>query len=130
MAKAGPKHEARTRVVFNLPVNSAGEEKALYEIIGYLQNQKDRQTGVTGFTYSDPIPPVFTGYWWSDDEQVWMNDAIVMVLVDFKTPSGGATFSVAGEMTKLKRAISEAYRRNGSKQEEIWIVAHRVSRQT
>jgi hypothetical protein len=30
-AKNRAKHEARTRVVFNLPLNDAGEETAFYE---------------------------------------------------------------------------------------------------
>lgn len=64
------KLEARTRVVFNLPVNSGGELKAFYDIVGYVQR------------------------------------------------------------LKLKRFIATAYRRNGSPQEEVWIVAHRITRQT
>ncbi len=79
-AKNIPKHEPRTRVVFNLPVNHWGEEKAFYEVIGHLRGLKDRRSGVTGFTYSDPMPAVFTGYWWSDDQHIWMEDAIVIVM--------------------------------------------------
>ncbi|HVA48681.1 MAG TPA: hypothetical protein VNH11_20115 [Pirellulales bacterium] len=129
-AKNIPKHEPRTRVVFNLPVNDWGEEKAFYEVIGHLRGLKDRRSGVTGFTYSDPMPAVFTGFWWSDDQQIWMEDAIVIVMIDFSMPSPSARFSVSGEMTKLKRFISATYRRNGSRQEEVWIVAHRVTRQS
>jgi hypothetical protein len=131
MARKGvTRHEARTRVIFNLPINHAGEEKAFYEIIGYLQTQQRRSTGVSGFTYSEPLPAVFSGFWWSENDQVWVNDELVLVTVDFQTPTGKATFSISEEMKRLKQRIAEAYRRNGSQQEEIWIVAHRVTRQT
>lgn len=129
-AKSSAKHEPRTRVVFNLPVNSWGEEKAFYEVIGHVRQLKDRGTGVSGFTFSDPMPAVFTGFWWSDDQHIWMEDAIVIVMIDFSVPSPNARFSISGEMTKLKRFISAAYRRNGSQQEEVWVVAHRVTRQS
>jgi hypothetical protein len=85
---------------------------------------------VTGFTYSELMPAVFTGFWWSDAEQTWMDDGIVIMMVDFATPLGSTNWSVSGEMRKLKRFISAAYRRNGSQQEEVWIVAHCVTRQT
>lgn len=62
------KLEPRTRVVFNLPVNSTGETRAFFEIIGHVQGLKDLDRGVTGFTYSDPMPAVFTGFWWSDEQ--------------------------------------------------------------
>lgn len=123
------KLEARTRVVFNLPVNSGGELKAFYDVIGYVQRLKDRQRGVTGFTFSEPLPAVFTGFWWSDETQAWIDDGIVMMMIDFTAPSGGAKWSISGEMTKLKQFISAAYRRHGSQQEEVWIVAHRITRQ-
>lgn len=128
--KSAAKLESRTRVVFNLPANDAGETTAVYEVINYLERLKDRQVGVTGFTLSEVMPAVFTGSWWSDEQGTWMEDAIVIMMVDFATPSAGAKWSVSGEMTKLKRFISAAYRRNGSRQEEVWVVAHRVSRQT
>ncbi|HEX5445826.1 MAG TPA: hypothetical protein VFW87_18510 [Pirellulales bacterium] len=124
------KLEARTRVVFNLPVSSTGETKALYEVIDYVQRLKDRRIGVTGFTFSEPTPAVFTGFWWSDEQSVWMEDGIVIMMIDFAMPSAGGKWSVSGEMTKLKRFITTAYRRYGSQQEEVWVVAHRVSRQT
>ncbi len=124
------KHEPRTRVVFNLPLNDSGEESAFYEIIAHIEGLKDRNVGVTGFTHSEPMPAVFTGFWWSDEERAWVEDAIVIVMIDFARPSVGAKWSISGEMSKLKRFISAAYRRNGSQQEEVWIVAHRVSRQT
>ena len=126
LAKLG----GRTRVVFNLPVSSAGEQKAFYDIVGHIQSLKDRRIGVTGLTFSDPLPAVFTGFWWSEEQRIWMEDAIVIMMVNFATPSGSAKFSISGEMTKLKRFISAAYRRSGSQQEEVWIVAHRVTRQT
>jgi hypothetical protein len=129
-ARKAAKHEPRTRVVFNLPLNTWGEEKAFYEVIGHVRGLKDRGSGVTGFTYSDPMPAVFTGFWWSDDHAIWMEDAIAIVMIDFAAPAPSATFSISGEMSKLKRFISSAYRRNGSQQEEVWIVAHRVTRQT
>lgn len=128
--KSAAKHESRTRVVFNFPINSGGEEKAFYEVIGYVRRLKDGGSGVTGFTYSDPMPAVFTGFWWSDDQRNWIEDAIAMMMIDLSPPAPGARFSISGEMTKLKRFIAGAYRRNGSQQEEVWIVAHRVTRQT
>ena len=124
------KQEARTRVVFNLPLNNAGEEHASYEIIAYLSQLKDRDVGVTGFTYSEPVPAVFAGFRWSDEQATWMEDAIAIVMVDFARPSAGARWSINGEMAKLKKFVASAYRRNGSQQEEVWLVAHRVTRQT
>ena len=124
------KLEARTRVVFNLPVNSMGETEAFYEIIGYVQGLKERRVGVTGFTFSEILPAVFNGFWWSEQQGHWMEDALAIMMVDFATPSGAAKWSISGEMTKLKRFIAAAYRRNGSQQEEVWIVAHRITRQT
>ncbi|HVA49320.1 MAG TPA: hypothetical protein VNH11_23345 [Pirellulales bacterium] len=104
--------------------------KAVYEVIAYVQQLNNRRLGVTGFTFSELMPAVLTGFWWSDDHGVWMEDDIVIVMVDFARPSAGAKWSVSGEMTKLKRFISSTCRRNGSRQEEVWIVAHRVTRQT
>ncbi|HQU44462.1 MAG TPA: hypothetical protein PK867_16700 [Pirellulales bacterium] len=91
-----------------MPVNHAGELKALYDVVGYVQRMKDRRIGVTGFTFSEPLPAVFTGFWWSDEQHIWMEDAIVIMMIDFAAPSGSAKWSISGEMTKLKRFIAAA----------------------
>lgn len=95
-----------------------------------MQGLKERRIGVTGFTFSELMPATFTGFWWSDAEQTWMDDAIVIMMIDFANPSGNAKWSIGGEMAKLKRSIAAAYRRHGSKQEEVWLVAHRITCQT
>lgn len=88
--KSIAKLESRTRVIFNLPANDAAETAAIYEVINYLERLKDRHVGVTGFTLSEVMPAVFAGSWWSEEQGTWMEDAIVMMMVDFAMPPRGA----------------------------------------
>jgi hypothetical protein len=122
-------NESRARVVFNLPLNNAPQERAVIEIIGYLQGQRGKGFGIDGFTHSDKTPPVFKGWWWDEEKKEWIEDNLVMFMVDYLTPSAKKQFSLYDEITQLKTKISETYKQHAGAEKEVWVVSHAILRQ-
>ena len=120
-------HEVRTRVMCNLPLNNAREEKALFQIVEYLNELRHQGIGVTGYTYSETRPVVFHGFWWSEGAAEPIHDQIVLCTVDYLLPFGSKELSQ--QVKLLKQAIRKWYRHYRSPQEEIWVVAHPIMRQ-
>lgn len=118
--------EKRTRVIFNLPFECRQEEKAINRIINYLQEQRIQRIGLEGFTYSLLKNAVFRGCWWSAERQQWINDKIVIFIIDYNF--GIEDPLLIEHLRRLKEIISQAYRTYGRIQEEIWLVSHSILR--
>lgn len=117
-------HEDRVRVVFNLPMTNAAEEKALGDIVEYVQELKTKRIGVSGFTQSQLWPPAFIGFWWDSKTRNWCREGVCIMIVDLLASVG----TTASHLERLKKTIQNSYSARGSKQQEIWIVAHQVTR--
>lgn len=120
--------EERTRVIFNLPLEDRREEKAINFIIQYLQQQRTDRVALGGFTYSTLKNAVFHGFWWSEDEQQWVKDRIVLFIIDYCFHVDDRI--LIQHLRELRDVISDAYGRYGSTQEEIWLVSHSITRYT
>jgi len=119
--------EPRTRVTFFLPVKNAAEEKALKAVKQYLEDQKVRRIApVTGLTFSQSPNAVFSGHYWSKENQKWYREGVVMFIVDYSERREEDEFVSA--IDELAVCIVEAYENAGSHQEEIWIIAESVAR--
>jgi hypothetical protein len=59
-----------------------------------------------------------------------LSDNITLLLVDFKIALTDPSVSLAEKISDLKNTVHQGYTRFGSPQEEIWVVAHRVTRYT
>lgn len=119
-------HDERTRVIFNLPVGNEGEFRAVNHVISFLQEQRTQPIGVGGFTHSLIRNAVFQGYWWSSNLQRWIKDKILLFIVDYHFSPHDPILT--DHLRELKNVINDAYRRYGSIQEEIWMVASPVRR--
>lgn len=126
MAKRIGLHENRTRVMFHLPLNDTKEEKAANKVVQYLQSQKQEDGGVKGFTHSVFRQTVFRGWWWSQATEQWCQDQIVLFMVDLKIDFADQRLSA--QIRELKKTIRHWYRYFGKPQEEIWVVAHPITR--
>ena len=120
--------EQRSRVMCHLPLRNASEDKAFAEILNYLRSQREKRVGITGYTFSEP--GTFQGYWWSEDRQCWVDDAIVLLIVDYRLPRGNPEESFLEHLHRLKEKVESAYSDFGSPQEDVWIVTHRIDRTT
>jgi hypothetical protein len=120
-------YEERARVTCHLPLNNAREEKAVLRILRYLKEQRREPIGVKGFTHSEFRPSSFRGFWWDARRREWVEDKVVLCIVDYKLGFSDERLSVKVE--ELKRTIREAYRKCGSPQDQVWVVAHPVIRQ-
>jgi hypothetical protein len=127
-AKPKGLHEVRTRVMCNPPLNNRQEEKAFFQVVEYLNELRHQVIGVGGYTYSETRPAAFHGFWWSDDGDAPVHDQIVLCTVDYLLPMGSRELSQ--QVTALKQTIRKWYRFYGSPQEEVWVVAHPIMRQT
>jgi hypothetical protein len=126
---SGGEHETRTRVMCNLPLNNAPQEKAFKEIIKYIQSQQTLKIGVTGYTYS--APGTFYGFWWNIDLDAagdWEQDKIVLLMVDYEIPMTHPTHSISEKIAELKATIEKAYSDYGMRQMEVWVIASTVNR--
>ena len=121
-------HEDRTRVIGHLPLNNSAEEKAVKNIIDYVEAQRRNRIGIEGYTYS--AASAFYGRWWSSEARGWMEDKIILLIVDYKIPLTDKRFSLSEKVAELQRVIHESYDRYGRPQEEVWVVAHPVIRHT
>jgi len=120
-------HEDRTRVTCHLPLNDPAQEKAITRIIDYLKAQRLEPIGVKGFTHSNFRPTSFYGYWWSSKRQHWVEDKIVLFIIDYKLGLGDPRLS--NQVQDLKDKIRQCYAGMGSPQDEIWVVAQQITRQ-
>jgi hypothetical protein len=123
-------HEERTRVTCHLPVNNAAKEKAFKEIIAHLDQLRRQKIGVDGYTYSDPT--AFFGRWWSADpaRRGWMADKITLLIIDLKIDLTDPAVSLSEKVAELKNVIHRSYAKHNRPQEEVWVIAHRVTRFT
>lgn len=119
-------HEARTRVTFFLPLNNQAEEKVVNAVIRYLKSQRKAKIPVTGFTHSLLIDAPFYGYWWSDEQAKWQQERVILLVVDYGSALDNAKLRQA--LGRLKQTIQRFYRQYGSVQEEVWLIAQRVTR--
>jgi hypothetical protein len=120
-------YEDRTRVTCHLPLNNAKEEKAILRVLRYLKDQRNAAVGLKGFTHTEFRPSSFRGYWWNAKKRKWVEDKLVLCLIDYRI--GFSDERLSAKVEELKSAIRSAYRECGSPQEEIWVVAQQVIRQ-
>jgi hypothetical protein len=124
--EAQGQQEDRTRVICHLPLNNAAEEKAFKKIIVHLEAQRKKRIGVDGYTYSDPT--AFFGRWWRSESRGWVGDKIVLLVVDYKIALTDPRLSLSEQIAELRAVIHDSYRSYGRPQEEVWVVAHHVTR--
>lgn len=120
-------HEIRTRVICHLPVSNDREERAFFDFLKQLKTLRHQRVGVSGYTHSQVRPAVFFGYWWPDLAKDPIQDYIVLTTVDFLLDMSSPELSKI--VRELKQTIRRCYRKFGSPQEEIWVVAHPILRQ-
>ncbi len=114
----------RIRVSYFLPVTHANDHAAYFRILDYLRSPRlavDAHLSVTGFTVSSIDPSAFTGLYWSDGRQIWLQDSISLLFVDL--PASDLIRDLAGEM---KAMIAQSYAEEGSPQEEMWCTLERI----
>ncbi len=126
-------YEARLHVACSLPINSYEQLTAIRHVIGYLKKQSAQVSEETdggkfeGFTFSDANPPVFNGWWFSDDRKQWIVDRIMLLFFDIKF--GSDETAVAPLVASIKDEIARLYRiESGQGEDEIWVIAHKVIR--
>ena len=73
------------------------------------------------FTVSSSDPPEFTGFYWSEEQQFWLQDLISILFVDL--PASGQIRAIA---TEMKAAVARFYAEEGSPQEEIWCTVESI----
>lgn len=121
------RHEDRTRVVCNLPLNDLQQERAVKYIIEYLKGQQAEPIGVQGFTHSAFVPTAYYGYWWLAKESRWVRDHLVLLIVDYRiAPDDEA--SLSHHIARLQAEIRRSYRRYRRPQQKVWLVAQRIVR--
>jgi hypothetical protein len=118
-------HETRFRIVCHLPSNDEKQEAAVRAVVSHLQD-RSVNPNFTGFTISNVFQPAFTGYWYSEDENSWIADKIVLCTMDYRPTEREAVSRTIGD---LKSRIGTLYSELADHPEqEIWIVAHEVVR--
>jgi hypothetical protein len=121
-------HEERIRVVCHLPVNNDDQEFVIFQFLKMLRELKDVEGAeIGGFTMSRVESPVFFGYWWSEDQQKWVKDKLVLCYIDYRADP--TIRPVSQVVRELKENIENLYLVHAKAEEEIWIVAHPVVRQ-
>jgi hypothetical protein len=118
-------HEYRTRIVCHLPVPNWQAKSAADRVIAHLKRLRRLRTGtVLGFTVS--TPGTYIGHWWSDAQRRWVDEDVVLCLIDFKLRFFDRRLS--RHVAQLKQFIRREYARYGVAQEEVWVVAYQVLR--
>jgi hypothetical protein len=122
-------HEERLRVICHLPVNNSRQLQVVDRFVNHLRELRTKNGGIDvgGFTHSQVLPPVFGGYWWSDDRQAWVKDGIAVFMIDYRVT--GDVGAVAAGVADLKKRLTELYREYTGGEEEVWVVAHSIIRQ-
>jgi hypothetical protein len=114
----------RIRISYFLPLTNPYDQAAYLRTLDHLSNPQpvaDGRPPVRGFTVSSSDPPVFTGFYWSDEQQIWLQDLISILFVDL--PASGQIRAIAAEM---KATVARFYAEEGSPQEEIWCTVENI----
>lgn len=116
-------HASRIHITCHLPVNDERQVDAAMLIFEYLRN-RDIDTNFTGFCHSQMIPCVFRGFWFSTENECFVSDKLVLVMIDY--PNSPES-NVAAAAVRLKKAIADSYAEcTGRAEDEIWITAEEV----
>lgn len=118
--------EYRLRIVCFLPSNNEQQATAVHKFVEYLKNPINNDIPVGGFTVSDPLWPMWIGHWYSPEKRQWVEDRIVLCLIDLQLAQGAAVAPVS--LIHLKRVIACMYRDCAGAEEEIWITAQQIFR--
>lgn len=119
-------YDKRTRVTLFLPLANEKHENAICAFVEYLKSNHNRPIPITGFISSLLRPAGFSGYWWSDESNSWVEEYNMSFIIDF-----GLSFnsrSVPLILKELKNTIADLYKHYGSEQDEIWLIAQPVER--
>lgn len=93
----------------SLPLNNEQQALAIEKFVEYLQaHAESDDLRVEGFTMSDPLAPPWAGYWYSADERQWIEDRIVLCMIDFRLRNGRT--STPRCMLEIKRVVAGLYR--------------------
>lgn len=109
-----------SRINVFLPANNALELLAVERAIRVIRNL------YSGSTQSLVRPHVFEGYWWDEDQGVWVRDKICWLIADAPYPIGREELDVDVDLIKLE--VLDLYRRFGSPQKTVWIIVHQAWR--
>lgn len=119
--------QERTRVSIFLPTRWQNQKVAYFAVLEYLKTQRRAKPAVEGYTTSDPRESMYQGEWWNPTKAVdgdWDGDYVSHLIIDYDAPKGECEEAIS----KLRSEIMRLYEDEGSKQEEIWIIAYRSSR--
>jgi hypothetical protein len=72
-------------------------------------------------------PTAFHGYWWPEEADHPIRDALVVCTVDYLLEFDDPRISF--KVKELKDTIHKWYRHYKSPQDEIWVIAHPIIRQ-
>jgi hypothetical protein len=108
-------------------VNKAREEKAFFQVQAYLHQLRHQGIGVRGYTHSSLRPAVYHGYWWPEDGDLPVRDAIIVCTIDYLLDIDSQ--EISKKVKELKQTIRRWYRHYKSPQDEIWVIAHPILRQ-
>ena len=114
----------RIRISYYLPLTNTNDQTAYLRTLDHLRSPHPIVDGnplVGGFTVSSSDPPVFTGSYWSDDQQNWLQDSIAILFVDL--PASEGIRAIAEEM---KAVVARLYDEEGSPQEEIYCTLENI----
>ena len=107
----------RIRISYFLPVTNTNDQTAYFRTLDHFRSPHPVAAGrpsVSGFTVSRTDPSVFSGSYWSDEQQTWLQDLMAILFVDL--PASGQIRAMAAE---TKAAVARFYAEEGSSQEEI-----------
>src|SRR6266852_2471435 len=114
----------RIRISYFLPLTNTNDQTAYFRTLDHFRSPHPVAAGrpfIRGFTVSSSDPPVFTGSYWSDDQQTWLQDLIAILFVDL--PPSRQIRAIAAE---TKAAVARFYAEEGSPQEEIWCTLENI----
>jgi len=119
--------ENRTRVFLHLPSKTSGQKTAVSRIIDFLRGQKNNPTHpVNGFTFTPRSLPTFYGLWFDHVNKQWIEEPIVIVIIDYECGHEGDGFGTV--TAKLRTTVVDAYVQHKCKQQDVWIVVHPLLR--
>ena len=92
-----------------------------------MRSQQKEEIGVSGYTFS--APDTFYGYWWDGEAGQWVEDKIILLMIDYRISVGDPEArSLSEQVYDLKQMIGAAYKRYGCNQDEVWVVSNPISR--
>ena len=95
-----------------LPTTTVPDQVAYLQAVDLLRSDPRR---IPGYTHTVDDPPILVGWYWSQNDGIWIRDTIALAFTDLPDNP-----NPRDQLRQVKEDIKRLYVDAGSPQQELW----------